>query len=191
MNGKPIPPEDLHKIPYSLTDQGREDQAPEIYGTGATVTRDEGLDADLEAFEQQLWMSKDPLTEVMDEYKEKMPGNAFRFLADPIVQRRGMRGFVAVKNDNGDPVTVGGLTLARMPERHARIRDEHYRREHADQLESAMEQYNEATERIAAAAGEGGAQFEALRSGSSVQDSRDSDASASIGLSRTRGNRAI
>lgn len=188
VNKKPVPVEDEHLIPSSLTDQGLEDA--EEYGSGAAVTRDGGFDAGLEKFEAQLWDAHDPMSEKLREFKERHPDQAFRFLSDRVVDRRGMRGFKPVIDKDGDPVSVAGMKLARMPQQHADRRNAHYADQYREEMSQAVDAYQESQDRTIRDAGALGEGFAPLAPGSRVTDTGDPDSTASIGLTRRRGARA-
>jgi hypothetical protein len=89
----------------------------------------------------------DPLAEAMAKYLT--PGFAARFLSDHCIAVLGMRGYRIVKNEFGDPVKVGTLTMAEIPQRIADRRRMGAAEESERQVREIEEEYGERLERAA------------------------------------------
>jgi hypothetical protein len=86
----------------------------------------------------ETWQATNPMQEVLD--ANQRPGFRRRFLSDQTVKNRGMRGWKPVI-ENGDPVKLGTMTLAEMPESHAAQRNKHYQGMGNDRLKAVTESY--------------------------------------------------
>jgi hypothetical protein len=91
-------------------------------------------DGDLEDF----MLAADPMEEVVSRYAE--PGFAYGFLSDPATRVLGRRNYEVVKDERGDPVKLGTLTLGRIPER---LKDARRRKQEAESSERVAELANE------------------------------------------------
>ena len=69
----------------------------------------------------------DPVKGAIGQYGK--PGMVNRLLAEKVNKRKGLRGWKIVKDENGDPVEVGGMLLGEMPERKARARTRQFQNE--------------------------------------------------------------
>lgn len=170
VNGKPIPSEFAHAIPYAQTDQGiAEAKAkPGLRAVTSVVADawDKALDRKAEA---QPWDSYDPFTEAVDSVRE--PGMTYRMLSDRAHKRRGRRGWETVTDKDGKPVQVSGMTLGKMPTEAAERRNSHYREIGNEQLRTAAEAYELEQAKVIRNANIKG--FAPLRTGETVTDSHD------------------
>lgn len=167
VGGKPIPSDVAHLIPFANTDQGIAERQARPGPTAMVEVVSDQWDKKLQRKEEaQPWDSFDPLTEAVDTVRE--PGMRYRFLSDRAHKRRGRRGWETVVGQDGKPVTVAGMTLAKMPEQAAERRNKHYRDLGNEQLKTAAEAYElEQTKTIRDARVKG---FAPLRAGEVVVD---------------------
>jgi hypothetical protein len=142
VNGEPIeewaehmPEEIVRRMSYPLTDEGQDEQARiasdrSMRGNlGRPMTDAE--DRKLKQYQadrrggMEPWEASHPLNDVAARHVG--PGMRPKFLSDKRVTKEGghTRGFEVVKH-NGDPVRVGGLVLAQMPEEMAQRRNTHF-----------------------------------------------------------------
>jgi hypothetical protein len=181
VNGKPIPPEFAHVIPFAHTDQGiAESQADGRPRAVTSVVRDE-FSKKIDAYGAQPWDSGDPLTGVVDAVRE--PGFSYKALSPRVIEKRGMRGFEIVPG-----ARFGNMPIGRMPIKVARERNEHYRREGQDALDQAVEQYAVDQEKLIRDGKVTG--LAPLRPGDVLQDARNPERAASIGHTSSRGTGA-
>ena len=163
VNGRPVEEmENGHLIGREFTDQGIAERQAKPTAFTATVSDpwDKMLDAranarmGIESFE-----APDPLREAVERYVR--PGFRGRFVSDSVVASMGMRGYEPVLV-NGDPVKVGAMKLAEMPEEKVRRRNAFYQGKGAEKLRQTQEQHEE---QIAKAAGEAGVRLPRARVG--------------------------
>lgn len=154
VNGAPIPPELLSAIPYANTDQGLAERLAKPTAH-ATVTRDalskrieERADFRRESLEP--WEAPDPMKDLAD--KHVKPGMRARFLSPEKVRRDGARGFEPVI-DAGDPVKLGEMILAQMPEERAVARNHYYQSLGTEQMSRVEQEFKEGQQRLARDAG--------------------------------------
>ena len=143
-----------HLIPYGNTDQGIEERMARPHAT-AQLTRSEppksvvkggSFDKNREAraasrLGTEVFDAPDPLREVADAHVG--PGMRAKFLSPGVVDRRGTRGFEIVRDANGDPIKVGAMILAQMPEKRAIARDRYFQDQGAAKLRAAKEEHQE------------------------------------------------
>jgi len=122
---KELPPEHQAQIWYAITDEGIAErmiklrEAGKVGGPKVEITKSEyqGKVEEFGDFRKDhpfnQSVAPDPLKEAAD--KHVGPGFVPKFLSDAVVAKRGRRGFEPVIDHNGDPVKVGGMTLARIP----------------------------------------------------------------------------
>jgi hypothetical protein len=126
-----MPLENQSRILYQQTDEGiaeanagKSDRRVEVlagpFEKSIQHKKDDILERGMET-----WEAADPMREVTDQHSR--PGFRNRFLSDKAVKDRGMRGWQPVRGENGDPVKLGGMTLAEMPESKARARAAHFK----------------------------------------------------------------
>ena len=130
-----------------------------------------------------------PMEEAVMRYGS--PGMAPKFLSERCIGVLGLRGYVVVKDERGDPVKVGTLIMGEIPIRMAERRREHYARQSEDAIAEAGEQFEDNAARAIRASGSKG--FSVLGRGESVRadaagDLEDESATASyLGRSRETG----
>jgi hypothetical protein len=123
---------DPHAIPYAITDQAIEERnarpnvrPPSGIRLGADPVekaiqeRRDGLEAGMET-----WEAADPFRETAERHVQA--GHRPRLLSPAKVEKEGLRGWKPVVSENGDPVKVGNMILASMPEQRAEARERHY-----------------------------------------------------------------
>lgn len=154
VNGIPVPEELAHAIPYENTDEGVAERLDRPHAM-AQVTRgpfEKTLDARAAA---QLGIDDaeppDPLRDAADRYLG--PGQRPRFLSQPVIARRGLRGFEVVKDERGEPVKVGSMVLGWMPEEKAAARNRQCQAKGQELLLRAQEEHEEQVARDASEAG--------------------------------------
>lgn len=187
VSGKAIPEHLAHLVPFASTDQGRWEACvgkERPTGPRVSVVRD-AWDSMIEERRDQPWAASDPLKEAVARYGER--GMRNRALSPAVIEQRGMRGWEPVVKENGDPVKIGNLILARMPERVAEQRNKHYRDLGNEQLRSAEENLTIDQERAIRDAGAKGRGISPLRPGSSLTDSRNPERGAVVGVESVRG----
>lgn len=86
-----------------------------------------------------------PMEEAVEKYGT--PGMAPKFLSERCIGVLGMRGYVIVKDEKGDPVKVGTLIMGEIPMRMAEARRRHYSDESEDLVRDAEEQFSDQAER--------------------------------------------
>lgn len=189
VNGKPIPDDFAHLIPYEATDQG-------IAERNARPNRRDGKRVEVTAgpWEKGLAKMEDQAFGDSDRFKEAVSrleadpsqaGFTFRMLSDRICSRRGMRGWEPVI-ENGEPVKVGAMFVGRMPKRLARERNAKYQAEGNDALREVAANYEQEQERVIRDGKAVG--LEVLRPGEILEDQRDPDRQALTGLHAVRGS---
>lgn len=186
VNGKPIPTEFAHAIPYGNTDQGiAEFNEQEFVRDDAGQVKiiadefDQTIRARTDAIEP--YEMPDPMKEIVEAHVK--PGFRGRFLAPRVIEKRGLRGFEVVKGANGDPVRLANMVLGVMPEEKARQRNKYYQNLGQEQLRDAEEQMLEGQERLSSAV----ERVRPLAAGETLQDHKTHQV-ARIGLRTTRGN---
>lgn len=98
--------------------------------------KDDVLDRGMET-----WEASNPMQEVLA--ANERPGFRRRFLSDQTVKNRGLRGWQPVVGAGGDPVKLGTMTLAEMPEGKANQRNAHYRDIGRERLKEVNDHYME------------------------------------------------
>lgn len=96
---------------------------------------------EIEADRSDAMIDSDPMKEAVDRYGT--PGMAPKFLSERCIGRFGLRGYVIVNNENGDPVTVGTLIMGEIPIRMADARKRHYAEESNSQVRDMQENFEE------------------------------------------------
>lgn len=196
IQGRPIPIEQEHLVPYAATDQGRaEVEAARVAAgkpepSGVRITRSE-FDGACERFgdaHPNNWTVQDPLTETATPHKR--PGRAYRFLDEKYIEKAGMRNWEFVRDPtSGDVVKNGGMMLAEMPIERKLAREKHYEELNRSRASDSLDRANEQQERLLRQAA---AEGEDVRGGSSLRPGEvlrrhDHDGKAFIGLHTTRG----
>jgi hypothetical protein len=108
-----------------------------------------------------------PMRDAVQHYGH--PGMAVKFLSERCMDVLGMRGYVIVKKDNGDPVKVGTLFMGEIPEDWAERRRQHWADESTSQLQEQEEKYYENAKRDIASEGGRAAGASLLRPGDTVK----------------------
>lgn len=179
---------------YWSTDEGREEaNAAKLAPTpGVEVTRNapgrrgSSLDPD-KAVEQRRdavrdvdghaiepWEAPDVRRDVAEKHTPE--GHRARFLSPAVVDKLGTRGWQPVRDANGDPVRVGNMILASMPENKAQGRNRHYQERSRSALVAAHQSFEEQQHKVLRASG----------TSPSVLSRRAAD--GDIGLQRIPGN---
>ena len=185
VNGKPIPEEVAHLVPYAMTDQGvaerdrGDDGYPRVEFTADA--HDKMLTQRMDATEP--WESPDPMKDAVEAHRE--PGKAYKFLSPRTIKRRGMRRYVPVKNKKGDTVKFGNMILGKIPVEARDQRNRHYQEESEQKLRDVHENLIEKQERMIHDSGARG--VAPLRMNERVNDRNGSDA---VTAERTRGRAA-
>lgn len=127
-----------------------------------------------------------PLEEAVERYGS--PGMAPKFLSERCIKQFGMRGYVVVKKENGDPVTVGTLIMGEIPIAMAERR----RRFYAEQSNKQLRDIEGAFEDVANREIDKRSGFSVLRKDENVHadaagDFPDDPMLAGSYLGRTRG----
>lgn len=189
VRGNAIPDHLAHAVPSALTDESIQERnkRPQRVKGAAQVTADPDFQKKLQRMEREVYMGVDPFAEVIEEQKQKYPDKSFRFLSDRVVRKNGTRGWEREVDERGDPIQVGGMTLASMPKQLADLRNEKYRRLGAEQLAEARENQAEKQEQITYEAERMGIEVRPLAPNTVVTDSVDPSQSISIGFESHRG----
>ncbi len=95
---------------------------------------------------EDVMLAPDPMHEVAAPYLE--PGMAYGFLSSACVKSRGMRGYQVVKDAQGNPVTMGTLTLGKIPQRIKDAREKHQREESESQVKSLAVEYEQKVSQV-------------------------------------------
>lgn len=112
-----------------------------------------------------------PLEEAVAKYGE--PGMAAKFLSERCIGTLGLRGYVIVHDEKGDPVKVGTLIMGQIPLRMAEARQRHWAKESEDAVREAAEQFeDQASRAIRDGHGEG---LSVLRQGEAVASNAAGD----------------
>lgn len=192
VNGKPVPEEFAHAIPYAMTDEGiAERNANRDEPSGVSVVRDawdnalaRGADLDTP---HEVWEAENPLQHAIDRATGgKDDGYSYKLLSERICDRKGMRRFEpAMDAKTGKPIRVANMFLGRMPVELKEKRNEHYRRIGDEMLRRVEEAYR--TDQEKAIRSSGSRDVSVLHSGDQLRDHREPERGASIGVRATRG----
>lgn len=142
-------------IPYDNTDEGIAEKLQKPQAV-ASVVRDE-LDGrilerrDARASDMEPWAVPDPMKELAERYVR--PGMRPKFLSPSKVQREGTRGFEVVKDERSEPVKLGNMLLAQMPEEKAIARTRHYQQLGLSKQAEMKNEFTEQQERLLRDAG--------------------------------------
>jgi len=192
VQGKPVPTHLEHAIPHRLTDEGIDEENAKPHKKGHRVSVRDGFARQIEAREAaakdliEPWSAPDPIAEAVARDGDPRPDMTHKLLSDTVVKRRGMRGFEPCRDEQGELIKVGGMTLARMPKALAKRRNEHYREEGNAQLRESEALLQEQQEKLIADGKAVG--LAPLRPHDVLRDSRDRTRTASVGLRMHRGN---
>lgn len=139
-----MPMEAQGRILYRQTDEGIAEANEGKVECAARVTSDPLSNSiqqrrdQLTSTDMQPWEAVDPLREIASAHVA--PGMRPKFLSPEVVKKKGNRGFEPVIKD-GQPVKVGNLILAQMPEEKAQQRNRHYREQGQKMLQQVDRQY--------------------------------------------------
>ena len=185
VNGKPIPPEFAHAIPYPLTDQGREEaRKGKLQSSGVEFGASQ-WDKQVKQFNDLPFLHNDPLKAASD--RHRTPGMVHRFLSPDLDKQRGnpaARGYRVVKDEHGDPVRVGDLILGEMPTQVAAARQRHYEGLAEKEMKAIAEEGQEKTAQLIHASRKAG--LEVLPLGSDLKDTRTGE-HMTTGVTSVRG----
>jgi hypothetical protein len=160
INGKLIrdlgfTPLQLSAISWHITDEGIAANNEGKQEVRASVIRDP-LQKSLEKRKDDVldrgmetWEAENPMREQIEQYGK--PGFRTRYLSDATVQKRGRRKWEPVINEKGDPVRLGGMVMAQMPEGRADARNKAVRAAGNERLKQVQEKYMEGAEGSAVA----------------------------------------
>lgn len=177
-----VPPDKVHLITYDHTDEGIAERNAGRSEHRVSVVSD-NFDRQLQRMaEREPWEGGDVVGELVQQHIEK--GFRARFLSPRIIDRSGRRGWEIVRV-NGDPVKLGTLILAKMPEEKAERRNEYFREMASSESDRVREEFIEQGERLSREAGTMGIRFP--RPGEMLSDAR-TNRRIVVGLSSHRGN---
>jgi len=181
-----LPIEVQGRILYQQTDEGIAERNAGKVDSAARVT--EGpLEKAIQARGDeslQPWEAPDPMQELVKKHIQS--GMRPRFLSTRKTDKDGKRGWeVVVDPKTGEPVKLGTLILAQMPEQKASSRNAFYQAKSEEDLREIFDEYAEKQERMIRDAGARGVGV--LRPGDLLKDERGSGTHA-IGLHSVRGN---
>lgn len=119
---------------------------------------------EVEADRSDAMIFAKPMEEAVQRYGT--PGMSAKFLSDRCMGVLGLRGYVIVKDEQGDPVRVGTLIMGQIPERMAAARRRHFAEESNKQVREQAEEFEETAAR--AIRNNGGRGFSVLSEGDKV-----------------------
>ncbi len=156
-----MPAEIVARISFALTDEGMAEQAKlsqrmtlpadgkpasdpmekQIIARGEfrKARIDEGAIEDLE-------LAPDILAATVERFRE--PGFEYGFLGEAATRILGDRRYEVVKDDRGNPVTVGRLTLGRIPARVKQARQEKREQESQQRIADVKDEYRQSVEKL-------------------------------------------
>lgn len=144
---------------------------------------------EVEADRSDAMIFAKPMEEAVMRYGT--PGMAPKFLSERCIGVLGMRGYVIVKDERGDPVKVGTLIMGEIPLRMAEARQRHFARISDEEVREAAEQFEDHAARAIRDGGASG--FSVLGQGERVRsnaagDLEDADLTSSyLGRERDSG----
>ena len=94
---------------------------------------------EIEADRSDAMIMSEPMQEAVERYGT--PGMAPKFLSELCIKRFGLRGYVIVKNEHGQPVQVGTLIMGEIPTRMAEARQRHYAELSNEQVRTMQESF--------------------------------------------------
>lgn len=167
-------------------------------GPTVKIVRDE-LDGQMQARKDaadgkiEPWSSPDPLQEAVDRAPHN-PNMRRHLLSERVIKRRGMRGWLPVKDAKGDLVKVGDQFLGEMPIAKANQRNRFYQETGNSQVREQEGSHREAVEKLKRDASSLGLSINPLNEGDIVSGSEvtrmtgSPQKSTSIGYEVRRGN---
>jgi len=108
-----------------------------------------------------------PMRVAVERYSK--PGMAVKFLSDRCMDVLGMRGYVIVKDERGDPVRIGTLYMGEIPQDWADRRRQHFADLSIDAVKEQEESYYEEAARKIASEGGKGMGASILKRGDSIR----------------------
>ena len=192
VQGKAIPSHLEHAIPHRLTDQGITERNASGKKSSVRVSVRDRFERQIEAREAaakepiEPWSVPDPLQEAVNRVADQRPDMTYRVLSDNVVKRRGMRGWEVCKDKDGQQIKVASMTLAHMPKKLAKRRNDHYREEGNAALrdaEASLEEQHEKVIRDAKAVG-----LSTLQRPDVLRDVTNREHVVPVGLRANRGN---
>lgn len=109
---------------------------------------------EVEADRSDAMIFAKPMEEAVMRYGT--PGMAPKFLSERCIGVLGMRGYVIVRDERGDPVKVGTLIMGQIPLRMAEARQRHYAEESNQLVREAAESFEDTAARAIRESGKGG-----------------------------------
>jgi hypothetical protein len=109
---------------------------------------------EVEADRSDAMIFSKPMEEAVMRYGT--PGMAPKFLSERCIGVLGLRGYVVVNDERGDPVKVGTLIMGEIPIRMAEARRRHYAEESEKSVREAGEQFEDTAARAIREGGKGG-----------------------------------
>lgn len=146
---------------------------------------------EVEADRSDAMIFAQPMEEAVMKYGS--PGMAPKFLSERCIGVLGMRGYVIVKDEKGDPVKVGTLIMGEIPIRMAEARRRHYAEQSNQDVRDAADQFEDTAARAIRDGGKSGVSV--LRQGENISsnaagDLEDPEVTASyLGQTRATGFR--
>jgi hypothetical protein len=145
-----IPVETLaqgHLIPFANTDQGIAEREARPHAS-ASVTRDP-YEKKVQRFgdsrlAMEPWEDANPMQEIIDAHLPA--GHRPKFLSERVVRRQGRRGWTPIVVD-GQPVKLGDMIFASMPEEKAVQRNKAYQSKGQEQVAEIHQDFKEKQER--------------------------------------------
>lgn len=141
-----LPVEVQGKILYQQTDEGIAEANEGKQEARARVVTDEyrksldhRRDRILEG--QEPWQAPNAMKELAE--KHVRPGFTPRFLSPAMIDKRGMRGWEPVLDENGNQVKARNMILAEMPKDAAERRNKHFRDKGKDALRKEVSKFHE------------------------------------------------
>jgi hypothetical protein len=128
-----LPPDRKRGLFWKQTDEGiaanAQGKTPPTRGIemgNGQLAKDLQRKRDFASNENEPWLAPDPMKALASQHVG--PGMRPKFLSESRLGKEGnyTRGFEVVRHANGDPVKLGTLVLAQMPEEHAQRRNAHY-----------------------------------------------------------------
>jgi hypothetical protein len=126
---------------------------------------------EVEADRSDAMIFAQPMEEAVQKYGS--PGMAAKFLSERCIGVLGLRGYVIVKDEHGDPVKVGTLIMGEIPLRMAEARRQHWANESDEQIREAGEQFEDIAARAIRDGGKAG--ISVLREGEQVRSTAAGD----------------
>jgi len=144
---------------------------------------------EVEADRSDAMIFAKPMEEAVERYGT--PGMAAKFLSERCLGVLGMRGYVIVKDEKGDPVKVGTLIMGEIPQRMADARRRFYADKSDQEVRESGEQFEDSAARAIHDGGKSGIsvlrQGETLSSNAAGDLDNPADTASYLGRSRETG----